>query len=565
MTLKDELTPKVEGKDDSCEVAATATATEIGTERTRRNEIDDLLRRSTQYQHSYSDQSPPSNTSTTGSTFQLPPPLHLPAYTDIAMLDLGNCALSSLPVDMPMTLSNLKILFLSNNNFVEIPKILSEFHQLEMVAFKNNQMKSIHPHCFTPQTMKLRWIILTNNCIAEIPDTIGHCANLQKFMLSGNCITSLPCTIDQCTKLELVRLACNQLVAPPNTLLKLPHLKWIALGGNPFLQSVSTTTSTATSTTTREKRIDTEPRIFTNIDETVGTILGRGASGITRAITVPELGTVAIKAYHSDTITSDGTPELERHIAIMVSQIQQQQQQQQEQEQGRSTSSKTGFIHVHGQCDTTRSLVMEYLIDYSTIADPPSFESCTRDVYTNTNPDHQKWSSNDPDHQKWSSNDVLHFVNVLLDSLRLLHRHGITHGDLYGHNILLSYCKNTDNDTKNTDDVYRHSYPSINVRLSDFGASFMYDTTSEYGENVQRIELRAFQVLLQEVSEHYYSIDIDNVEGPSASSRSSTMSLLKNLIAQCNVVTTFDELHIYQQQQQLKGIAEAFSVGLSFE
>lgn len=91
------------------------------------------------------------------------------------------------------------------------------------------------------------------------------------------------------------------------------------------------------------------------------------------------------------------------------------------------------------------------------------------------------------DGKKWSPSDTIQFVNVLLYSLQLLHMHGITHGDCYGHNVLISFGDKKDEDD-NTSGV------SINVRLSDFGASFMYDMNAEYGTYIEKIKMRAFQV-----------------------------------------------------------------------
>ncbi len=445
---------------------------------------------------------------------------------------------------MPELLPHITTLFLSNNHFTEMPPIIGQFRQLEMIAFKGNQMTRIHPDCFVPRTL-LRWIILTNNQIANIPHTIGHVTKLQKFMLSGNRLTSLPDELGACHNLELIRLACNQLSEPPLFLLQqLPKLKWVALGGNPFLESTIIHSNTA---------LTHEIRMLQDIDETSGTILGRGASGMTRAIEIPvssifsttssdhdnnnvnddndQSMTVAIKTYHGD-MTSDGTPELERHIALLVSHIQQQQQWTTDRTVETnmippSFDSKTGFIHVYGQCDPTGSLVMEYLHDYAAMSDPPSFSSCTRDVYTN---DHGEKKMS-----PWSRHDTLRFVNVVLYSLQVLHSHGITHGDMYGHNILVRRSNN-DNDPA-----------PIQVRLSDFGASFQYDTQAEYGKCLEQIELRAFQVLLQEVRDHYYLEDDDD-DGP----------WLSNLIQQCPAALTFRDLYIDWQQQQLKEMAKAF-------
>jgi serine/threonine protein kinase len=144
--------------------------------------------------------------------------------------------------------------------------------------------------------------------------------------------------------------------------------------------------------------------------------------------------------------------------------------------------------------------------------------------------------------KKWSPNDTVQFVNVLLYSLQLLHQHGVTHGDLYGHNVLASF-----NDKIDAIDT---SSPSINIRLSDFGASFIYDKDEEYGKLLEAIEVRAFQVILQEVIMYYF--DDTGID------QCSKRTLLLNLVKQCNVLSAFTDLYIYWQQQQLKALASAF-------
>ena len=72
-----------------------------------------------------------------------------------------------------------------------------------MVSFKTNGIKRIHPDALQSQ---LRWLILTDNEIEEIPPEIGRCTVLQKCMLSGNKIRSIPNEISACTNLELIRL-----------------------------------------------------------------------------------------------------------------------------------------------------------------------------------------------------------------------------------------------------------------------------------------------------------------------------------------------------------------------
>ena len=123
-------------------------------------------------------------------------------------LNIPNCNLSSLPKQFPVYFPNLSILFAPNNDFVVLPDIVGQCPKLQMVSFKNNRLKEIHPNALQPH---LRWLILTGNQLTTLPTTIGRCNKLQKLMLSGNTLTTLPEEIQYCTKLELVRLACNQL------------------------------------------------------------------------------------------------------------------------------------------------------------------------------------------------------------------------------------------------------------------------------------------------------------------------------------------------------------------
>ncbi len=71
------------------------------------------------------------------------------------------------------------------------------------------------------------------------------------------------------------------------------------------------------------------------------------------------------------------------------------------------------------------ALVME-LIDpaFANLAGPPSLDSCTRDVY--------------PEVLHLSVPDALAMAHGIASVAGHLHRAGIMHGDLYGHNILFA-------------------------------------------------------------------------------------------------------------------------------
>jgi len=278
-----------------------------------------------------------------------------------------------------------------------------------------------------------------------LPNTIGRCTRLQKCMLSGNLLKELPSEMSKCTNLELIRLASNKLVDPPLELLRLPRLSWVALSDNPFL-----TKSPDIDMDTHKLDINSDPRLD-NPNEALFE-LGRGASGITRRYTLTDGNEdVAIKEYYSN-VTSDGNPQEERQISMIASSL-----------------DCPSLVKVLGQTNKG-NLIMELLTDYKVFANPPSLQSCSRDCY-------------DENHSL-SSEQASSMVNQLLCTLRKLHEKGITHGDFYGHNILVS--------TK-TDDSH--------VWLTDFGAAFFYDRTSEFGDLIQMVERRAFSHLVYEIAD----------------------------------------------------------------
>ena len=100
-----------------------------------------------------------------------------------------------------------------------------------MIGFRNNQIVKV-PENGLPLTT--RWLILTDNALTSLPESMGDLNLLQKCMLSGNKLTSLPQSMSKCHNLELLRIAVNELTELPSTLLSLPKLSWLAYSGNPF-------------------------------------------------------------------------------------------------------------------------------------------------------------------------------------------------------------------------------------------------------------------------------------------------------------------------------------------
>ncbi|MBK9579065.1 MAG: leucine-rich repeat domain-containing protein [Fibrobacteres bacterium] len=157
------------------------------------------------------------------------PPELLELSDTLRVLDLSGNRLSSLPADFSR-FRNLEILFCSQNQFEVLPGVLGECPKLEMVGFKSNQIHSVS-HGSLPD--RLRWLILTDNRLDALPESLGERPRLQKLMLAGNRLRSLPDSLCHSSNLELLRISANGLEALPDWLFSLPRLAWLATSGNP--------------------------------------------------------------------------------------------------------------------------------------------------------------------------------------------------------------------------------------------------------------------------------------------------------------------------------------------
>ncbi|WP_206537900.1 leucine-rich repeat-containing protein kinase family protein [Shewanella mangrovi] len=358
----------------------------------------------------------------------------------LEILDLSGNALTSLPDDLPR-LSKLKVIFCSQNNFTKLPEVLGRCESLSMVGFKSNQIMDVPAASLPP---KLRWLILTDNCVQQLPDNLGDCAELQKLMLAGNQLVSLPDTLANCHKLELIRLAANQLEQLPEWLFSLPRLTWLAYAGNPLSAQLE-----AEALNVPLPAIDWQQLA-------VNELLGEGASGLIYRADLSSAATttpVAVKLFKG-AMTSDGLPLCEMASTIKA---------------GHHPALTQTLGRVAQHPENTDGLVMQLIpSDFANLAGPPSLASCTRDVYA-------------PE-QQFSPTVMLNIATAIASAAQHLHQQGMMHGDLYAHNILTT----ADGD----------------ALLSDYGAASFYDTSdAELAALLARIEVRAFGCLLEELVE----------------------------------------------------------------
>lgn len=353
----------------------------------------------------------------------------------LEVLDLsGNC-LSELP-DSFERLSKLRIAFFSGNDFETFPEVLGRCPSLEMVGFKSNRIEAV-PEGALPE--RLRWLILTDNRLVRLPDSLGKRPRLQKLMVAGNRLESLP-DLSRCGNLELVRLSANRLPALPDSLFDLPRLAWLAFSGNPFCHT---------------RHVDA--RTISWRDLALGERIGEGASGVVhRAILRghdhPEEREVALKVFKG-CVTSDGST-ADEEAATLAAGIHP------------HLVPVLGSLRDHPE--GLDGLVFELIPSgYRSLAKPPSFESCTRDVY--------------PEGSRPTPDAAKAILSGMTSLLSHLHGRGICHGDFYAHNLLV--------------DDHGHAL------LGDFGAAgFLDDIPARQAMRVIECEERALSVLREELT-----------------------------------------------------------------
>ena len=376
---------------------------------------------------------------------ELPPEVFALSDT-LEVLDLSGNQLQALP-EAFATLRRLRVLFCSNNPFTELPAVLGRCAALNIIGFKANRIERLPPQALPPA---LRWLILTDNRIAELPESLGDCDRLQKLMLAGNRLRRLPARIADCQRLELVRLAANRFEraehALPDGLLALPRLAWLAHAGNPFSQARENDAT----------RLDVSPRIdWSRL--TLQGLLGEGASGFIHAATwQPDSGMarpVAVKLFKG-AMTSDGLPRSELAASI-------------------AAGMHPHLVAVEGRLighpDNAQGLVLRRIPpDFRNLAAPPSLASCTRDVYAHDT--------------RFSAVQAWAIANAMSSAVAHLHRQGLVHGDLYAHNI------GVDDDGGSL--------------LGDFGAaSFLPPDDPVRSDALQRIDRRALGWLIDELAQ----------------------------------------------------------------
>lgn len=377
---------------------------------------------------------------------ELPPEVLALADT-LEVLDLSNNALTTLPEGLA-TLTRLHTLFASSNRFERLPPMLGRLPRLDTLGFKANRIAQVPAQALAPT---LRWLILTDNQVAELPPTLADCAPMQKLMLAGNRLQRLPEGLGRLQRLELLRLSANRFErvqhALPEALLALPRLAWLAHAGNPF---------SAAQEQAAPSQAAARPIAWDELQ--LQALLGEGASGHIHAARWQPADApaqdVAVKLFKG-AMTSDGLPQCEMAATLVA---------------GRHPAL-VGLLGVlRGHPQGVQGLVMRRLPpQWAALAGPPSMASCSRDVYAPG--------------LRLPAAHARAIAQAAQAALAHLHACGLSHGDLYAHNLLVD--------------------GQGGALLSDFGAaSFLPLQDTARTEALKAIDRRALQVLHDELQAH---------------------------------------------------------------
>ena len=122
-----------------------------------------------------------------------------------------------------------------------------------------------------------------------------------------------------------------------------------------------------------------------------------------------------------------------------------------------------------GHPDGTAGLVMQLIPPrFTTLAGPPSLQTCTRDVY--------------PAGNRFSPQKIMRIALGAARAAAHLHARGLLHGDVYAHNLQCDadgFCL-----------------------LGDMGGASFLPADKAASQALQRLEVRAFGCLLEELLAH---------------------------------------------------------------
>ncbi len=357
------------------------------------------------------------------------------------------------------------------------PEIFDLADTLEYLDLTGNRLNSFPPDF--GRLKKLKIVFCSGNLFTALPEVLADCpmlelagfknnqittipskslnANLKWLILTNNKVSTLPAEIGNCHRLQKLMLAGNNLTQLPLELVKCSSLALLRISANKlsslplWLLNMPNLAWLAFSGNLFSPKPQL-PRLqllnWSNF--TILSLIGEGASGLVyKAIDLSDRE-VAIKVFKNN-ITSDGYPEDEIAVCLMA---------------GRHKGLVNLVGQITGHPEGKKGLVMDLIAPgFYNLGMPPSLQSCTRDVFKPG--------------QNLTAKNVTKIACTIADTAWQLHTKGIMHSDMYAHNVLID---------NNGDTLF-----------SDFGAACFYDQDNDIAPLFERIEVKAFGYLLDDL------------------------------------------------------------------
>jgi hypothetical protein len=391
----------------------------------------------------------------------------------VKQLSFKNAGLDTVPREVFDHARTLEELDLSGNRFTALPDELTRLTALRRLFVSNNPIEEL-PRVLG-QLPALEMIGFKSCRLRHVAEDALP-TKLRWFILTDNQLEQLPESLGQRPRLQKLALAGNRLRALPRSMSEASALELVRVSANQLeafprglleLPRLRWLAFAGNPFCTRPP-VTATPIAWSSL--TLHDVLGSGASGVVWRAT--QAGReVAVKVFKG-AVTSDGLPEDEVRACLLA---------------GAHPSLVAPLGRVIDHPEGADALVLSLVPpSYRALGAPPDFESCTRDVMP------RDLGLSDAAHRR--------VVKNLAELGAHLHSRGVTHGDLYAHNTR----------------VDRDGHALV----GDFGAaSVLSGLDDDLRAGIERIEVRAFGVLVDDLLSVGAPADLGELRDACASSR----------------------------------------------
>lgn len=145
----------------------------------------------------------------------------------LVYFDLSDCAIRKLSDMFFQEFIDLKHLLLNNNQITKIPDSIINLKKLRSLSMASNYLNHISDSIFKLQN--IHELNFANNDLENLNPLISNLSNLEKLNLSRNYLTNLPSTFRSLRKLKNLDLSLNQLKEIPDVISILQNISKLNL------------------------------------------------------------------------------------------------------------------------------------------------------------------------------------------------------------------------------------------------------------------------------------------------------------------------------------------------